>query len=243
MPTTLHDSFRANVVSEILTQLGRFQKSDKPFADFARKVGHEDYRIWLPIGTENGEQTRSERHPDASFKHKQAKYPGVIIEVCYSQKIRAAADLADDYILNTNGSVKAVIALNVEYRGSKKATVSIWRPEKTIVDGVGVLKAVAKVKDLPFRTASGHPVEESAEEPARLSLRSFAPTKISQEYTDLDQYISISLRQLCDFLSRAEARYQEEVLDEGTVEALSPGTQKRRRSPTPTEHLRLDEVL
>jgi len=99
MPTPLHDIFCARVVSEILTQLGRFQNSDKPFADFARKVDHRSTtRIWLPNDTKSGEQTRSERSPDASFKHEQAKYPGVIIEVCYSQKFRAAADLADDYI-------------------------------------------------------------------------------------------------------------------------------------------------
>lgn len=149
MPTPLHDIFCARVVSEISTQLGRFQKSDKPFADFARKIDHRSTtRIWLPNDTKSGEQTRSERNPDASFKHEKAKYPGVIIEVCYSQKFRAAADLADDYILDTNGNVKLVIALNIEYRGSKKATLSIWRPEDIIVDGVEELRAIAKVEEL-----------------------------------------------------------------------------------------------
>jgi hypothetical protein len=69
---------------------------------------------------------RSERSPDASFKHEQAKYPGVIIEVCYSQKVRAAADLADDYILDTNGNVKTVIALNIEYRATRRYNCG-WR--------------------------------------------------------------------------------------------------------------------
>lgn len=149
MPAPLHDIFCARVVSEILAQLGKFQQSDKPFADFARKVDHKSTtRIWLPNNTKNGERTRSERSPDASFKHEQAKYPGVIIEVCYTQKVRAAADLADDYILDTNGNVKAVIALNIEYRGSKKATISIWRPEDITVDGVEELQAIAKVEAL-----------------------------------------------------------------------------------------------
>lgn len=60
--------------------------------------------------------------------HEDAKYPGVILEVCYSTKIRATTDLADNYILDTNGSVNAIIALNIEYRGSKEATISVWRP-------------------------------------------------------------------------------------------------------------------
>ena len=148
-PTPLHDIFCARVVSEISAQLGKFQKSDKPFTDFTRRVNHvSTTRIWLPNDTTNGEQTRSERNPDASFKHEQAKYPGVIIEVCYTQKSRAAADLAEDYILDTNGNVKAVIAFNIEYRGSKKATISIWRPEDVIVDGVEELQAIAKVKEV-----------------------------------------------------------------------------------------------
>ncbi|CAG7941014.1 unnamed protein product [Penicillium olsonii] len=151
IPTPLHDIFCARLVSEVSAQLGKFQKSNKPFADFARKVDHKSTtRIWLPNETTNGEQTRSERSPDASFKHEQAKYPGVIIEVCYTQKARAAADLADDYILDTNGNVKAVIALNIEYRGSKKATISIWRPEDITIDGVEELQAIAKVDALPF---------------------------------------------------------------------------------------------
>lgn len=243
MPTPLHDIFCARVVSEIPAQLRKFQKSDHLFADFAKKIYHRSTtRIWLPNDTQNKEQTRSERSPDALFKHEQAKYPGIIIEVCDSQKVRAAADLADDYILDTNGNVKVAITLNVEYRNSKKATISIWRPEDVTVDGVEELHAIAKVEALvhpllaailikywqlqSFRTASGLPAEESA---FRLSLRDFGPTSISQEYTDLDQYISISSSQLCDFLSYAEAEYQQEVLDEGIVDPFPPGKRKRRR--------------
>ncbi|EKV12619.1 hypothetical protein PDIG_42200 [Penicillium digitatum PHI26] len=206
--------------------------------------GYVEDKVRLDYDPFRGEQTRSERNPDASFKHEKAKYPGVIIEVCYSQKFRAAADLADDYILDTNGNVKLVIALNIEYRGSKKATLSIWRPEDIIVDGVEELRAIAKVEELPFRTASGHPADESAEEPAlQLALRDFGPTSISQEYADLDQIIMISSRQLCDFLSYAEAEYQQEVLDEGIVDPFPPGKRKRRRPQTPPENISSEEEL
>lgn len=154
MPSPLHDLFCAEVVSKILNRLTELQKSDEAFGDFARKTKHlSTSRIRLPNDINDTEQTYSERCPDASFIHEYAKYPGVIIEVCYSQKVRAAADLADDYILDTNTSVNAVIALNIEYRGSKKATISIWRPHKITVDGVKELEAKAVI-DMMVRSFS-----------------------------------------------------------------------------------------
>ena len=147
MPSPLYDLFCADVVSKILNQLTELQKSDEAFGDFARKIKHLSIsRIRLPNDTNNRKQTYSERFPDTSFIHEYAKYPGVIIEVCYSQKARATADLADDYILDTNASMNAVIALNIEYRGSKNATISVWRPHKITVDGVKELEAKAVIE-------------------------------------------------------------------------------------------------
>ncbi|KAJ5507054.1 hypothetical protein N7527_009197 [Penicillium freii] len=244
MPSPLHDLFCAEVVSKILNQLTELQKSDEAFGDFARKIKHlSTSRIRLPNDTNNREQTYSERCPDASFIHEHAKYPGVIIEVCYSQKVRAAADLADDYILDTNASVNAVIALNIEYRGSKKATISVWRPHKITVDGVKELEAKAVIEMMPFRTESGLPVDEPKQPALQLSLRDFAPKSISQKYPDLDQDIVISSREFCDFLSSAEAEHQKQLLDQGVDEPLSPGTRKRRRVQTPPEQLSSEEEL
>lgn len=121
MPNPLHDLFCAEVVSKFLNQLTELQTSDEAFGGFAANIKHlSTSRIRLPDDTNNREQTYSERCPDASFKHKHAKYSSVIIEVCYSQIVRAAADLADDYILDTNATGNAVIAVNIEYRGGKE---------------------------------------------------------------------------------------------------------------------------
>ncbi|KAJ5943794.1 hypothetical protein N7516_003962 [Penicillium verrucosum] len=246
MPSPLHDLFCAEVVSKILNQLTELRKSDEAFGDFARKIKHLSIsRIRLPNNTNNNntnsrELTYSERCPDASFIHEHAKYPGVIIEVCYAEKVRAAADLAEDYILDTNASVNAVIALNIEYKGSKKAAISVWRPHKITVDEVKELEAktviemmeLALTDDLqPFRTESGPPVEEPKQPSLQLSLGDFAPKSISQKYPDLDQDIVISSRELCDFISSAEAEHQKQLLDQGVDEPLSPGTRKRRRVP------------
>ncbi|KAJ5865536.1 hypothetical protein N7534_000089 [Penicillium rubens] len=169
--------------------------------------------------------------------HEDAKYPGVILEVCYSTKIRAAADLADDYILDINGSVNAVIALNIEYRGSKEATISVWRPHQVTVDGLNELEAKAVIEMMPFRTESGLPVDKPEQPTLQLSLRDFAPKSISQKYPDLDQDIIISSREFCEFLTSAEAEHQKQLLGKGVDEPLLPGTRKRRRVQTPPEQL------
>lgn len=147
MPSPLHDIFCAKIVDEISQQLRQFQKLDTPVADFAKEVEHfATSRILLPEDTEDGTQTYSRREPDASFGHRQAHYPGVIVEVCYSQKSRRLPHLADEYILNTDGSVNAVIAFDIDYGNSKRATVSIWRPEYITVDGVEEFRTTAVVE-------------------------------------------------------------------------------------------------
>ncbi|KAJ5965984.1 hypothetical protein N7481_012698, partial [Penicillium waksmanii] len=74
----------------------------------------------IPDEIRDGKHIDSQREPDASSKHRRARYPGVIIEVCYSQKGRCVSHLANEYILNTDGSVNAVVALYIDYKGSKK---------------------------------------------------------------------------------------------------------------------------
>lgn len=102
----------------------------------------------IPDEIRDGKQTHSKREPDASSKHRRARYPGVIIGVCYSQKSQRVSHLAVEYILNTDGSVNVVIAFDVDYEWSKQATITVWRPEYTTVDGIEELQATAVVEAL-----------------------------------------------------------------------------------------------
>lgn len=146
MPTPLHDTFCAKLVDEISSQLKQFQE-DREVATFAREVEHfATSRIFIPEDSEDGERRYIRREPDASFGHRRAHYPGVIIEVCYSQKRRQISRLADDYILNTDGSVNVVVCLDIDYKGSKKATISVWRPEYVTIDGVEEFRTNAVVE-------------------------------------------------------------------------------------------------
>lgn len=147
MPSPPHDIFCAKIVDEISRQLRQFRRIDGPVGDFAKEVEHfATSRILIPEDAGDGRQTHSKREPDASFGHSQAHYPGVIVEVCYSQKSRRISHLADEYILNTDGSVNAVIALDIDYRNSKRATITVWRPEYVTVDSVEEFRATAVVE-------------------------------------------------------------------------------------------------
>ena len=97
-------------------------------------------------GTDAPSGTKSKHEPDASFWQDNAKYLGVIIEVAYSQKRKRLARLAEDYLLDSNASVQAVVSLDIEYgkKKSRKATLSVWRAH---VDG-NELRVVQEVADV-----------------------------------------------------------------------------------------------
>jgi hypothetical protein len=83
--------------------------ADSPCADFARLV---DSRGSASIYLTND---YGRHDPDGLFRHRSAHFLGAILEVLYSQKTRDLGYLADDYILGSDGSIKVVIRLDIEY--------------------------------------------------------------------------------------------------------------------------------
>lgn len=148
MPSPLHETLCAEIVWEISNQLKVLQKGSGPEAVFAKQIKNlGSSRIDLPQESMDGERRFSRREPDASFGHCQARYPGVVVEVCYSQKSREIYRLADDYILSSDGSINAVVCINVEYKASKKATFSVWRPTYHTKDGAVEFRSTCVVKE------------------------------------------------------------------------------------------------
>ena len=145
MPTQLHEWVIFSVVEELRRQLREIGDGCTASAKFAQLVEAR--------GSPTLDFTDSGygRHdPDAQFRHLKAQYPGVVIEVSYTQKRKDLAHIAEDYILGSDGNIRVVIGLDVEYRNSKMATLSVWRPgvvlneareaelvaEQTVVDQV-----------------------------------------------------------------------------------------------------------
>jgi deoxyinosine 3'endonuclease (endonuclease V) len=54
----------------------------------------------------------------------------------YSQKKKDLSRLANEYILGSDADIRIVIGIDVKYKGSKKASVSMWRP-RIRVNNVG----------------------------------------------------------------------------------------------------------
>lgn len=144
MPTAIHELFIARVEDAIFSQLKSIREGTDDAAAFAHKVAPaRSTEIYFPVDNA-ASGTKSKYEPDTSFWHDDAKYPGVIIEVAYSQKRKRLGRLAEDYLLDSNASVQAVVGLDIEYgkKKSRKATLSVWR---TRIDGneLGVVEEVA----------------------------------------------------------------------------------------------------
>jgi hypothetical protein len=142
MPTVLHEDFAASVVERIQHELSLIASHEDASAKFAKVIkygGSGRIRFADP--------SYGSHEPDALFRHPRARYPGVVIEVSYSQKRVDLPRLADDYILGSNGNIRVVIGLDINYRG-KMATLSVWRPRiLTNDDGDKVLLAEQTVAD------------------------------------------------------------------------------------------------
>jgi hypothetical protein len=126
MPTTLHERVIQYVVAEIVLQRNSIRERNDSSGEFARNIEIGGSPTLTFPDPDYGPHV-----PDGSFQHSKAQYPGVIIEVSYSQKRKDLPRLADDYILGSDGNIRAVIGLDIEYRG-KMATLSVWRPRVLI---------------------------------------------------------------------------------------------------------------
>ena len=129
MASAVHELFLADVEDAIHSQLKALRGGSGAAAIFAQSVRpYRSTNVDLP-GDDTLDQAKSMHQPDATFQHEKAEFPGVIIEVSYSQKRKFVGRLADDYLLDTDASVQVVVGLDIEYGGKRslKATLSVWR--------------------------------------------------------------------------------------------------------------------
>ncbi|OBT82395.1 hypothetical protein VE02_09586 [Pseudogymnoascus sp. 03VT05] len=250
MPAATHERFITSVILEIARQLQIIGSLDSLASDFARQiVACGSTTIYLHDGY-------GRHDPDFSFRHKEAQYPGVVFEVSYSQKRRDLGRLADDYILGSDGNIRVVVGLDLEYRGKKGkeasgegATLSIWRPKVTSDGALGELTAHQDVVDLvrcyqantrflliskEFRDK--YSIAHSSYS-AGISLRldDFATTALHP--SPMSEPIFIPTKTLTEYLFDAE---KAEVMLKGNTGArqvLGDLVRRRKRLSTPVEEL------
>jgi hypothetical protein len=103
MPTRVHELFIDRVEDEIWSQLKAIRSGLDRKARFAQKVRPTQLtKIKFPASALS---SKSKYELDASFGHPNAQYPGVIIEVAYSQKKKRLGQLAKNYLLDLDSSV------------------------------------------------------------------------------------------------------------------------------------------
>jgi len=143
MPSPLHESLQSYITQDLLRQLGTIAQSGSPSAIFAGNIENSASAEIKFKDTDYGSH-----QPDTSFQHFEAQYPGVILELSYSQKKKDLPRLANEYILGSDADIRVVIGIDVEYKGSKKASVSIWRPHIEVNNvGEKELSVVQTVSD------------------------------------------------------------------------------------------------
>ena len=122
MTTTLHDTFASELFTEIKKRyesLAKNQVETRPFID---KISSVSGAIHFE------EDSKKFKHvPDIRFHHKDAAWPGIVIEVSYSQKRKSLIDLAENYLLASDGGIRVMVGIDLEYKKSKEASISIWR--------------------------------------------------------------------------------------------------------------------
>ena len=141
-----HAVFKNRVVGHIESQLDRLRSSSNlDVATHAGKIMNmgsshirfhldnamvyeSDQRCSESVTASDKEQYRC---PDCSFRHRNCRDSSVVIEISHPQKRLAMNCLAEDYIFGTNGNIKVVIGLHIEYQGRQKATMSVWVPKIT----------------------------------------------------------------------------------------------------------------
>ena len=148
MPTLLHDLFTASVRKAIDRQLEQIRGSNEA-ALFAEQVCMAGSSTIEFLADDASLSTKPKHDPDASFWHADAEYPGVIIEVAYSQKKKMLYKLAEDYLLDSYAGVQVVVGLDIEYgnKGSRMATLSVWRTELFPTGDGDELRVVQTITD------------------------------------------------------------------------------------------------
>jgi hypothetical protein len=146
MPTILHDTFISRLVTEIekkLERLADIEIEARPFIEGIKSVSGV---LNFPIGDDD--QQQNIRHePDIRFQHKDAAWPGVVIEVAHSQTRKSLVGLADNYILGSYGGIGVVVGLDLDYKKSKEASISVWRLKNSTNDDGEVEGEVEQVVD------------------------------------------------------------------------------------------------
>ncbi|GKU13011.1 unnamed protein product [Fusarium langsethiae] len=238
MPSPTHDYFAAYFRDEICKELNEIasSRSDeaKPFAE--NVISALGSRVFLAeTDDENGP---IKREPDIQFHYPRARYPGIVVEVSYSQDGKDLRRLAQDYILYSNGDIKLVIGVDLNYRG-KPSTVSLWRPKFTKSEDGLDLETFEHVHEMPFRSSDGDAL--NPDQSLTIDIHDFATDELSETWPAAT--INIPFSRLAQHAQHAQQRQkeQEPIRPDDSIKSRRRLIRKRRWSSSSAEELRSED--
>ncbi|KAF2425540.1 hypothetical protein EJ08DRAFT_736738 [Tothia fuscella] len=194
----LHGTFASKIGRAIKKQLHNLKKDQVEMRSFIEKIRLQKGAMFFEEG---GQKFRHE--PDMSFRHQNALWPGIVIEVAYSQKRKSLVKLANNYILNSDGGIGVFVGIELIYAESKEAGISTWRLKLTPgKDGEpAVAEVFQELNNELFRDAEGNPISYSPG--LKLPLNDFALQSMSEGLPECS--VIVDAEKLCTKLSKAEA--------------------------------------
>ncbi|KAF4547074.1 Hypothetical protein D9617_61g013250 [Elsinoe fawcettii] len=248
MPTHMHELLVERVEDSIRSQLKSIASRQDRQASFAQKIiAARSSQVLLPHekadsddddppGKKDSNQAikYSKYEPDASFRHKDARYPGVIVEIAVTQKGKSLERLAENYLLDSDGSVQAVVGLNVERdkKGRLEGLLSVWRTKTIKIDDSYEMRVDDQHTNMPLRHDSNQAAGTSE---LRLSLRDFTYPMLAQEELPRDTIdIVITRDEFCQMLREAET---DVISNASGKNELPSSVRKRKKSQTPPDDI------
>ncbi|TAQ84869.1 hypothetical protein B7494_g6802, partial [Chlorociboria aeruginascens] len=239
MHSLLHECCVSNLEFEIRLQLKQYQedgnRESQAFAKLIQSSASKDLKF--PPDDDGHVNVHC---PDISFMHWWAKWPGVIIEVAYSQSPKKLDRLAWSYIINSNGGIQVVVGLDLDY-SNKRASLIVWRSVITTgVNGIDTLKCVKTIHQ-EFVDSDGKILAADEKQGLHLQLHDFGLIEpvLSNPHALLEE-IFISYRALGEMTILARQNVAENQAN-ARDPVLRPGTIKEARPLSPGADITADD--
>lgn len=225
MPSIIHDSVGQKIGDSIKKQLAVIEKaSDEPTRRLIQNIES------IGSGRIKFNDVNGHREPDQQFGIENSYYPGIVIEVAYSQSFKSLRHKADDFIVDSDGKIQLVIGLEIESKKSCK--ISAWRSDFTRFENKDIVAMKAVIEQDIIRDEDGKVKSGSI----IFQLQDFG-TNLAIIYPDADltKIITLHYNDLADYVARAEKKQSIRF------PPPQPNLERRKRSPSPEEKLRSED--
>jgi hypothetical protein len=225
MPSSIHEFINRKIDYSIQNQLAVIEETSneptKRLIQSISSIGSRDIKFFNVDG---------HREPDQQYAVEDCYYPGVVIEMAYSQPFEELRCKADNFIVDSYGNIQLVIALET---GNKKACkISAWRPDFTRSENEDTVAMKTIIEQDTIRDEDGKVKSGSI----TFQLQDFG-TNLAITYPDADltKEIVLHYNDLAGYLVKAE-KWE-------NIQRPPPPSNlgKRKQPPLPKEELRSED--